>query len=54
MTYRELRADSETAWAVVIDGAIRIAIGCQSPPTAPRHRRRRLRARAVQSAHVVR
>ena len=53
VTYRELREGSETRWAVVIDGAIRVAIGCQSPPG-------RLDAirdacvRAVQSAHVVR
>ena len=53
VTYRELRVDSETAWAVVIDGATRIAIGCQSPPT----RRDAVDVacvRAVQSAHVVR
>lgn len=30
VTYREVRADSETFWAVVADGALRIAVGCQS------------------------
>ncbi|WP_137148817.1 type VII secretion-associated protein [Mycolicibacterium sp. CR10] len=53
VTYRELRADSETAWAVVIDGATRIAIGCQSPPTR-RDTVDDACVRAVQSAHVVR
>ena len=32
VTYRELRVGSETSWAVVADGSIRIAIGCQTPP----------------------
>ena len=31
VSYRELRAGSETTWAVVIDGAVRIAVGCQRP-----------------------
>ncbi len=53
VTYRELRAGSETVWAVVVDGAIRIAIGCQSPP-AHRDPIDDACTRAVQSAHVVR
>lgn len=53
VTYRERRADSETTWAVVIDGATRIAIGCQSPP-AHGDTIADACARAVQSAHVVR
>ena len=53
VTYRELRADSETSWAVVIDGAIRVAIGCQSPP-GQRAAINEACVRAVQSAHVVR
>ncbi len=53
VTYRELRAGSETVWAVVVDGAIRIAIGCQSPP-AHRDPIDDACVRAVQSAHVVR
>lgn len=52
VTYRERRTGSETDWAVVIDGEVRIAIGCQAAPS------RRVTiddvcARAVQSAHVV-
>jgi len=53
VTYRELRAGSETSWAVVIDGAIRVAIGCQSPPGRPDVIHDAC-VRAVQSAHVVR
>ncbi|MCH9640643.1 MAG: type VII secretion-associated protein [Actinomycetia bacterium] len=53
VTYRELRPGSETRWAVVIDGAVRVAIGCQGPP----ERREVIRdacVRAVESAHVLR
>ncbi|ORV41307.1 hypothetical protein AWC02_18035 [Mycolicibacter engbaekii] len=32
VTYREVRADRQIAWAVLVDGSIRIAIGCQSGP----------------------
>ena len=53
VTYRELRAGSETRWAVVIDGAIRVAIGCQSPPGRPEVIHDAC-VRAVQSAHAVR
>lgn len=52
VTYRELRAGSETWWAVVIDGATRIAIGCQSRP-ADRAAILDVCERAVQSAHEV-
>lgn len=53
VTYRELRAGSETSWAVVIDGAIRVAIGCQSPPQR-RDVIHEACVRAVKSVHVVR
>ena len=53
VTYRELRAASETAWAVVVDGATRVAIGCQSPPGHPEAIRDAC-VRAVQTAHVLR
>lgn len=53
VTYRELRPGSETSWAVVIDGAVRVAIGCQGPPER-RDVIREACVRAVQSAHVVR
>lgn len=32
VSYREIRAGREIRWAVFIDGAVRIAIGCQSAP----------------------
>lgn len=53
VTYREHRPGSETRWAVVVDGTLRIAIGCQS---APRHRDdlTAVCAEAVRSAHAVR
>jgi len=53
VTYRELRPGSETSWAVVIDGAVRVAIGCQSP-LERRDVIREACVRAVQSAQVVR
>ncbi|WNG88757.1 type VII secretion-associated protein [Mycobacterium sp. ITM-2016-00317] len=31
-TYVERRTDSQTRWSVLIDGTLRIAIGCQSAP----------------------
>jgi type VII secretion-associated protein (TIGR03931 family) len=31
VTYREVRADRHVAWTVLVDGDVRIAIGCQSP-----------------------
>ncbi len=52
-TYRELRAGSETRWAVVIEGAIRVAIGCQGPPGRPDIIRDAC-VRAIESVHVVR
>lgn len=30
VTYRELRAGSRTDWAVIVDGDVRIAVGCQT------------------------
>lgn len=53
VTYREMRAGSETSWAVVIDGETRIAIGCQSPP-ARRDVIHDTCLRAVASANTVR
>jgi type VII secretion-associated protein (TIGR03931 family) len=32
VTYREIRPGRVIAWSVVLDGATRIGIGCQSPP----------------------
>ncbi|GAB7144027.1 type VII secretion-associated protein [Mycobacterium riyadhense] len=35
VTYREVRAGHDVRWTVLLDGAIRISIGCQSRPAAP-------------------
>ncbi|KUH81572.1 hypothetical protein AU186_16845 [Mycobacterium sp. GA-1999] len=32
VSYRELRPDHHVAWTVLVDGRVRIAIGCQSAP----------------------
>ncbi|MDA2894997.1 type VII secretion-associated protein [Mycolicibacterium sp. BiH015] len=37
VTYVERRGDTETRWAVLVDGATRIAIGCQHPSGHPEH-----------------
>jgi len=52
MTYREIRADHQIQWAVLIDGRLRIAVGCQS---APGHEQaiREVCDRAIRSAHAV-
>ncbi len=44
VTYRELRPGSRTDWAVVVDGDVRIAIGCQRGVRARGCDQRRLRA----------
>jgi type VII secretion-associated protein (TIGR03931 family) len=52
LTYREVRADHHIAWFVLIDGTLRIAIGCQSAPG--RHEAVRDACdRAIRSAHAV-
>jgi len=50
VTYREIRPGSQTEWAVVVDGEVRIAVGCQSAPRRPIAQEC---ARAVRSAHAV-
>ncbi|CAA0129374.1 Uncharacterised protein [Mycolicibacterium vanbaalenii] len=52
VTYRERRVGSETAWSVVIDGATRIAIGCQGSP-AQRDVIDTVCVQAVESARVL-
>ncbi len=52
VTYRELRADRHVDWTVVVDGGVRIAIGCQGSPGGPAPRQPC--DRAVRSAHAVR
>lgn len=37
VTYVERRGDTETRWAVLVDGTTRIAIGCQHPSGHPEH-----------------
>ncbi|HYZ67296.1 MAG TPA: type VII secretion-associated protein, partial [Mycobacterium sp.] len=52
VTYRELRADHHVAWFVLIDRAVRIAIGCQSPP-AREDAVREACDQAIRTAHAV-
>ncbi|MEH3141734.1 MAG: type VII secretion-associated protein [Mycobacterium kyogaense] len=52
VTYRELRDGSQTRWAVVGDGNVRIAVGCQSEP-GDTDAIAAACARAVRSAHAV-
>ncbi|MGP4057327.1 type VII secretion-associated protein [Mycobacterium sp. 4D054] len=53
VTYLERRTDSQTWWTVLVDGTLRIAIGCQS---APEQRRlvEDVCDEAVRSAHALR
>jgi type VII secretion-associated protein (TIGR03931 family) len=51
VTYREIRPDRRIDWTVLLDGDVRIAIGCQGAadrpgPAAPCDR-------AIRSAHAV-
>lgn len=51
-TYREHRASHQTDWAVLVDDALRIGIGCQSPPGRADAVRSVCDA-AVRSAHAI-
>jgi type VII secretion-associated protein (TIGR03931 family) len=53
VTYVERRASAETRWAVVADGAVRIAIGCQGAPGDPAAVEDAC-LQAVRSAHALR
>ncbi|MCV7302424.1 type VII secretion-associated protein [Mycobacterium barrassiae] len=53
VTYREIRQERRIEWAVVVDGAVRIAIGCQST-LGREHLIRDACDRAIRSAHAVR
>lgn len=53
VTYVEKRAAGETRWAVLVDGSVRIAIGCQAAPGDPAAVEDAC-LQAVRSAHVVR
>lgn len=52
VTYREVRAGHDIRWAVVVDRAVRIAVGCQSRPGG-QNAIREVCDRAVRSAHVL-
>jgi len=52
VTYREMRADREIAWFVLIDSSLRIAVGCQSAPGREEAVRQAC-DRAIRSAHAV-
>ncbi|MGV0792781.1 type VII secretion-associated protein [Mycolicibacterium sp. XJ1819] len=52
VTYREARADKNVGWTVLIDGPVRIAIGCQSAP-GREHLVRAACDHAVRTAHYL-
>lgn len=52
VAYRELRKDRRIAWAVLIDGGLRIAIGCESAP-GREAMVREVCGQAIESAHAV-
>ncbi|MEO3760780.1 type VII secretion-associated protein [Mycobacterium sp. B14F4] len=52
VTYREVRRNRHVAWTVLVDGSVRIAIGCQSPP-AREDLVRDVCDQAVGSAHAT-
>lgn len=52
VTYREIRASHDVRWTVLVDGSLRISIGCQSR-TAAQDGVRDACERAVRTAHAV-
>lgn len=52
VTYREVRGDHQIDWAVLVDRAVRIGIGCQSRPGGE-EALRAVCEQAVRSAHAV-
>ncbi|ORV80741.1 type VII secretion-associated protein [Mycobacterium gastri] len=52
VTYRELRARHDVWWTVLLDGGVRISVGCQSRPGA-QDAVRDVCERAVRSAHAL-
>jgi type VII secretion-associated protein (TIGR03931 family) len=52
VTYREVRASHEVRWTVLLDGTVRISIGCQSRP-AGEDAVRDVCEQAVRSAHAI-
>lgn len=52
VTYREVRAGHDIRWTVLLDGPVRISIGCQSPPGGEAAVREVCEL-AVRSAHAL-
>jgi type VII secretion-associated protein (TIGR03931 family) len=52
VTYREVRAGHHVRWTVLLDGAVRISVGCQSRPGGE-DAVREVCEQAVRSAHAV-
>lgn len=52
VTYREVRAGHQVRWAVLLDGTVRISIGCQSRPGGE-EAVRDVCEQAVRSAHAI-
>ena len=52
VTYREVRAGHEVRWTVLLDGVVRISVGCQSRPGGE-NAVRDVCEQAVRSAHAV-
>jgi type VII secretion-associated protein (TIGR03931 family) len=52
VTYREVRASHQVQWAVLLDGTVRISIGCQSRPGGE-GAVRDVCDQAVRSAHAI-
>ncbi len=52
VTYREVRSAHDVRWTVLLDGSVRISIGCQSRPAA-QDAVRDACERAVRTAHAV-
>jgi type VII secretion-associated protein (TIGR03931 family) len=52
VTYREVRASHQVWWTVLLDGAVRISIGCQSRPGGE-DAVRGVCEQAVRSAHAI-
>jgi type VII secretion-associated protein (TIGR03931 family) len=52
VTYREVRAGHQVRWTVLLDGAVRISVGCQSRPGGE-DAVRDVCEQAVRSAHAI-
>ena len=52
VTYREVRTGHDVRWTVLLDGPVRISLGCQSPP-GKEEAVRAICEQAVRSAHAT-